>query len=151
MTPSRASTTLMLLLGLAFATSACPTTPTDDDDSVSDDDDAAATCDGITPEVHELSSDDLNEMLQSKDFELINVHIPYDGEIPDTDVHIAYTDTDALEDHLGGDPAAKAVLYCKTGPMSEIATAALVDLGYCAIYDLPGGMVGWEAEGYALE
>jgi len=143
-------TRLFLLPLLALALVGCP--PVDDDDSVADDDDAAGlTCDGIVPVVTELSSADLDAMLDDKDFELINVHIPYAGEIPGTDVHIAYTATDDLEAHLGGDTATKAVLYCRTGPMSVIATAALVELGYCRIYDLPGGMAGWEAEGYPID
>jgi len=140
----------LLLLYALFASSCAVETPADDD-TPGDDDSNALTCDGITPEVTELSSDELNKMLQDKDFELINVHIPRNGEIPGTDAHIAYTDTAGLEQGLGNDKAAKAVLYCRTGPMSAIATAALVDLGYCRIFDLPGGMVGWEAEGYPLD
>jgi rhodanese-related sulfurtransferase len=108
-------------------------------------------CEGITPEVTEITPDELSMMLENKDFELINVHIPDAGEIPGTDVHITYTETAMLEDHLGGDVGAKAVLYCLTGPMSAIATAALVELGYCRIYDMPAGMVGWEAEGYPVD
>ncbi len=147
---SRPLFALLMLLTAALA-AGCPTTPTDDDDAAGDDDDAAGlTCDGVTPEVTEISPDELDAMLEDKDFELINVHIPYAGEIPGTDVHIPYTDTDALEDYLG-DVAAKAVLYCQTGPMSAIAAADLIDLGYCRIFDMPAGMVGWEAEGYPID
>jgi rhodanese-related sulfurtransferase len=35
--------------------------------------------------------------------------------------------------------------------MSAIAGAELIELGYCRIYDMPVGMVGWEAEGYPLD
>jgi rhodanese-related sulfurtransferase len=140
---------LLLLLPLI----ACPPATTDDDDSAGDDDDAteAFTCDGITPEVIEISVDELVTMLQDKDFELINVHVPREGQIPGTDAHVRFDDTDALEEYLGNDVTAKAVLYCKTGPMSAIAATALVERGYCRIYDLPQAMVGWEAEGHELE
>lgn len=107
-------------------------------------------CEGVVPEVTALDPDELAAMLEAKDFTLVNVHIPYQGEIPDTDAHIAYTETDALEDWLGHDVGAKAVLYCRTGPMSATATAALADRGYCRIYDLPAGMVGWDEAGYTL-
>lgn len=126
----------------------------DDDDSAenADDDDAAEfSCDGIAPELTELSPDDLDAMLQDKDFQLVNVHIPYAGEIPGTDAHVAYNDPVALETQLDEDVTTKAVLYCQTGPMSAIAGAALIDRGYCRIYDLPAGMVGWEAEGYPID
>ncbi len=70
------------------------------------------------------------------------MHIPYAGEIPDTDAHVAYNDVPAIEAQLGDDITTEAVLYCRTGPMSAIAADALIDLGYCRIYDLPAGMVG---------
>jgi len=87
-------------------------------------------------------------MLDNKDFELINVHIPYAGEIVGTDVHIAYTDVDAIEAHLGSQLAAKVVLYCLTGPMSEIAGDDLVSRGYCQVYDMPDGLFQWQQLGY---
>jgi len=37
-----------------------------------------------------ITVEELNTMLQSRDFPLINVHIPYEGEIPGTDAHIPY-------------------------------------------------------------
>lgn len=107
-------------------------------------------CEGITAEVTELDPGDLASMLESKDFHFINVHTPYAGEIPGTDAHIPYNDVDALEEELGSLDA-PAVLYCRTGPMSAQATKALVERGYCAIYDLPVGMVGWEQAGYELD
>ena len=87
-------------------------------------------------------------MMQQKDFALINVHVPYEGEIVGTDVHLPYTDVAAIEDYLGHAPAAKAVLYCFGGSMSVAAGDALVALGYCQIYDLAGGLVAWKQAGY---
>ena len=144
-------TTRSLLLALAAFAVGCSSSVSDDDDAANDDDAVDAfSCDGITPEVTEISPDELDAMLADKDFEFVNVHIPRQGEIPDTDAHIAYTDVDGLEAHLAEDVGAKVVLYCRTGPMSAIAASSLVDLGYCRVFDLPVGMVGWEAEGYPL-
>ena len=111
----------------------------------------ATGCEGITPEVTDLSLAELDTMLGSKDFELINVHIPVNGQIAGTDADIAYTNVTAIADHLGGDKSAKVVLYCMTGPMSKIATEELVGLGYCNVYDLPDGMAQWDAAGYPME
>ena len=122
----------------------------DDDDSTGNDDDAAVPCDPATAALTSITPDDLFGMLEDEEFELINVHIPYAGEIPGTDVHLSYTDVDAIEDHLGYDQQARAVLYCSTGPMSLSAGGALVDRGYCNILDLPGGMSGWSGAGYDL-
>lgn len=137
----------IVLLLLSLSLLACPPINDRDEDD-DDDDDTADPCDGLTGEVTNISPGDLLGMLDAKDFELINVHVPYAGEIDGTDVHIPYTETDDLEAHLGGDLGAKAVLYCLTGPMSEIAAGDLVDLGYCRIYDMPAGLYEWEQLGY---
>lgn len=107
-------------------------------------------CEGA-PQVTNVTPVQLNAMLADKDFTFINVHIPYAGEIGATDAHIAYTDIGYLEAELGSVLEAKAVLYCLTGPMSASATKALAAKGYCRIYDLPGGMVGWQSAGYSLK
>ena len=127
------------------------TTPASDTAQQDESTDSPASCEGVTPTVTELSSAELSTMLESKDFAFINVHIPDAGEIPQTDTHIPYNDVDSIEDYLGGELGAKVVLYCKTGPMSASATAELVDRGYCAVYDLPEGMSGWESAGYTLQ
>ena len=141
----------LLVLLLAFGAGCVAAEP----DPVGDDDDSTEppfTCEGIDPVVTDLTPEELADRLDAgEEFELINVHVPHAGEIPGTDVHIPFTETADLEEHLGGDHTADAVLYCRTGPMSLQATADLVDLGYCRIYDLPAGMVGWEAAGYTLD
>jgi len=89
-------------------------------------------------------------MLEEKDFLLINVHIPYEGEIAQTDLFIPF---DAIEENasqLPADKSAKIVVYCRSGAMSAIAAQALVQLGYSSILNLEGGMIAWEEQGYPL-
>ncbi len=93
----------------------------------------------------------LFEALPTRDFRLINVHIPYAGEIPGTDVHIEYTDTAALMADLGPDRDRPAMVYCLTDHMALIAGAALVAEGYRRIIYLEGGMRAWVAAGYPLD
>jgi len=80
---------------------------------------------------------------------VVNVHIPYEGEIDGTDVHIPF-DEIAGDDRLPADKDAELVLYCKTGRMSMTAAETLVGDGYTNLYDLRGGMVAWEAAGKEL-
>jgi rhodanese-related sulfurtransferase len=96
-----------------------------------------------------ITPDELGTMLTTKDFILVNVHVPYEGEIEPTDLFIAY---DTIPQNLAQlpDRDARIVLYCRSGSMSEVATVKLVSFGYKNIYDLDGGMATWEAAGYPL-
>jgi len=99
----------------------------------------------------EISASELQSMLKNKDFTLVNVHIPFEGDIPNTDVSIPY---DQIAQNLGQLPAyknAKIVLYCRSDRMSTIASETLVGQGYTNIYNLDGGMVAWENAGQELE
>jgi rhodanese-related sulfurtransferase len=92
----------------------------------------------------------LVEMLQSKDFPLVNVHIPYEGEIENTDLFIPYNEITAHLDQLSADRDARIVLYCRSDNMSGMAARELVKLGYTDVWNLKGGFVAWKAEGHEL-
>ncbi len=100
-----------------------------------------------------VSADELEVMLKDKDFMFINVHIPFAGNIADTDLSIPYDQIGTPENlsQLPADKNAKIVLYCRSGRMSAIAAEALVSQGYTNIWDLAGGMVAWEQAGCELE
>ncbi len=98
----------------------------------------------------DINAGQLNEMLSAKDFTLINVHIPYGGELPQTDLFIPYNAIKANADRLPSDKGAKIVVYCRSGGMSAAAARTLVDMGYTNVYNLTAGMNGWQAAGYKL-
>jgi len=98
----------------------------------------------------DISPDELAQMLESKDFLLINTHVPYEGEIEQTDLFIPYdTPVEQIAD-LPEDKSAKMVLYCRSDRMSRIAAEAWADAGYDNLYNLDGGFVAWEQAGYEL-
>jgi rhodanese-related sulfurtransferase len=96
---------------------------------------------------------ELNPMLSDKDFVFINVHIPFAGNIQDTDLSIPYDQINIPDNlrQLPKDMDAKIVLYCRSGRMSEIASTELVSIGYTNIWNLDGGMVAWEQTGHKIE
>jgi rhodanese-related sulfurtransferase len=99
----------------------------------------------------DVSVTELQTLLASKDFTFVNVHIPFEGDIAQTDLSIPY---DEIEQNLGMLPqekAAKIVLYCRSDRMSRIAAEKLVELGYANIWNLDGGMLAWEQAGLPLE
>ncbi len=98
----------------------------------------------------DITPEQLKQMLDHKDFVFVNTHIPYEGEIADTDAFVPY---DALDENLGklpSDKNAKIVLYCMSDRMSTIAAQELVKKGYTNLYNLDGGMQAWQQAGYPL-
>lgn len=79
-------------------------------------------------------------------YKIVNVHIPYEGEIEGTDAKIPYNNINALMAGLP-DKNAPIILYCRSGRMSEIASRALIEKGYTRVWDVSGGMIAWEASG----
>jgi rhodanese-related sulfurtransferase len=98
----------------------------------------------------DINVEQLNEMLENKDFTLVNVHIPYEGDIPNTDLSIAYNDLEPHLDQLPADKDAPLVIYCRSGNMSTQAAESLVDLGYTNVMEVDGGMNAWYSAGYDL-
>lgn len=97
-----------------------------------------------------ITSDQLARMLMQKDFVLVNVHVPYEGEIKGTDAFIPYDRITENLDKLPKDRNAKVVLYCRSGRMSEIAAKQLSELGYTRVSHLSGGMIAWRSAGHDL-
>lgn len=95
-----------------------------------------------------VSAKSLKKNLSDKDFLLINVHTPYNGEISNTDMFIEYDYVSANKDKLPEDKSTPIVLYCESGRMSEEALITLKGMGYTNVKHLEGGMKAWEKAGY---
>lgn len=99
----------------------------------------------------DISVDGLASMLENKDFPLVNVHVPYEGEIEGTDDFIPFDQIEQNVDKLPADKDARVVIYCRSGSMSTISARTLVELGYTDVWNLDGGMIAWEASGRPLQ
>ena len=112
---------------------------------------AGEKVDALGGSYQNVTSDELHTMLKNKDFVLVNVHIPFAGDIEGTDQSIAYDQIEPNVSQLPADKDAKIVLYCRSGHMSQIAAEKLVALGYTNVWNLKGGIVEWENSGFDLE
>lgn len=108
-----------------------------------------ATSDGSGTYI-DVTPDELATMLKNKDFLLINTHVPYEGEIEQTDLFLPYDQAAQQVDKLPADKNAKIVVYCRSDRMSRIAIEEWVKAGYANLYNLDGGFEAWEQAGHEL-
>ena len=108
-----------------------------------------AGCNGWTT-LKRLPPAELAALMTTSDPIVINVHVPYEGDIPGTDTSIPFNQVDAIEAYLHYDHCADVVLVCMSGSMSQSAGNELVKRGYLRVRDLAGGMGAWQAAGYPL-
>ncbi len=135
---------VLLILGLVLAACGASTQSTETSNEASTS--LTKNADGFT----DISVAQLSDMLKEKDFTLVNVHIPYSGDIPQTDVSIPYN---RIQDNLNKLPENKdapIVVYCRSGAMSTAAAKTLVSLGYTNVMEVDGGMNAWQAAGNQL-
>ena len=81
---------------------------------------------------------------------VVNLHIPYEGEIDGTDAFVPFDDVEAHAADLPADKSAPLYIYCRSGRMSAEATPTLQALGYTNIIDLKGGMNAWRDAGLEI-
>lgn len=112
-------------------------------------------CGTIAPQVEttgytNMTVDDLATELKDKDFTFINVHVPYSGEIAQTDANIPFDQIEVNADLLPADKDAPIIVYCRSGNMSATASETLVSMGYTNVRNVEGGMNAWQEAGYSL-
>lgn len=100
---------------------------------------------------HNITADDLSDMLKRKDFVLIDVHIPEQNHIPGTDMLVPFDEIVERQAELPQDKNSKLVIYCRSGSMSSRAIEDLQELGYSNIYNLEGGLIEWQKQNYPVE
>ena len=81
---------------------------------------------------------------------LVNVHVPFEGDLEGTDLSIPFDEIAARTADLPSDKDTPLLVYCRSGRMSAIAGKELVRLGYRNVVDLEGGMIAWEASGRSI-
>ncbi len=107
--------------------------------------------DDVRGEYQTLSIDEFADIVENRADEYLNIntHIPYAGEVANTDANIPYNDLDTLMAAIPSKDT-PVILYCRSGNMSQQAAHALIEQGYTQVWDVPGGMVAWQESGRAL-
>ncbi len=108
-----------------------------------------AAGDQATPTLVHLDPEQFAGRMADAGAAVINVHIPYEGELEGTDAFIPF-DRIVGDTELPADKGSEVLLYCMSGRMSEIAAAALLKAGYSNVSHLEGGMRAWESAGKPL-
>ena len=108
---------------------------------------AACSQEGNSASWGNITVDELKTMMAEGDPVLVNVHIPFEGDLPDTDASIRFDEIANHLDELPPEKDAKIVLYCRSGRMSAEAAGVLASLGYTSVFNLQGGFLAWEAAG----
>lgn len=93
--------------------------------------------------------DEFDRALTAPSSTLMNVHVPYEGQIAGTDLFVPYDELDATQ--LPQDKAATLLIYCMSGNMSAEAAQTLSAMGFTDIVELDGGMRAWSASGRPLD
>jgi len=125
---------VVLLVGLLSAACAAKTEP-------------VSTIEADSGSYYEVNVDEFEKMMENKDFILVNVHIPYEGDLPNTDLSIPYNEIDKHLNELPAEKDAMIFLYCRSGSMSAEAAETLANLGYTNVWHLAGGFNAWQAAG----
>ena len=101
-------------------------------------------------ELGRLDPEQFAARMGNPDAAVINVHVPYEGELESTDAFIHF-ERIVGDAQLPEDKDSEVLLYCMTGRMSDIAGKALIgQAGYTDVAHLEGGMKAWEAAGRRL-
>lgn len=101
----------------------------------------------------DISPEALADMMAERrdSFILVNTHIPFEGDIPGTDLSIPYNQIPAYLDQLPADKDAEIVLYCRSDNMSRSAAEELFAMGYTNLKNLEGGFIAWQDAGFPFE
>lgn len=98
-----------------------------------------------------VNSEEFESIISEEDIFLLQAHVPYYGEIKDTDLIMRnWKEPSSYVDELPEDKNTKLAVYCRSGRMSALTSEKLMEMGYTNIYELEGGMNSWEASGRKL-
>ncbi len=101
--------------------------------------------------LHSITPTELNQVLQSQDILLVDVHTPEQAHIKGTDFFVPYNEIAQHQQQFPADKNTPIYLYCEGGPMGNAAARSLHELGYRNLFNLAGGTNAWKRAGFKVE
>src|SRR3990167_2676279 len=98
----------------------------------------------------DISPQELDKILATRNAFLIDVHTPLQKHLEGTDLVIPYN---KIKENLSKFPKNKnseIIVYCKSGRMSIEASNALLEAGYTRVYNLAGGLNAYYESHYGI-
>lgn len=99
-----------------------------------------------------LTSDEMQTILKSDDFQLIDVRTPEEYAVDhiENSQNIDYKSPTFEEDILELDKTKPVIVYCKSGKRSKASSIILLEAGFEKVYDLDGGILEWKNKGHKV-
>lgn len=97
-----------------------------------------------------IKSAELYQMLKTKDFLLVNTDPMPTLGIEHTDLYIPVSELIEDLSLVSQNKAEKIVIYCMIGANSSEVAAEFAKTGYTNIFNLSGGIIGWQQQGYSV-
>ncbi|WOD42482.1 rhodanese-like domain-containing protein [Hwangdonia lutea] len=97
-----------------------------------------------------VSPQEVQALIQLNNVQLIDVRTPKEfkeGHIKDAQ-NIDFLSSTFTEDIKTLDKEKPIIVYCRSGRRSANSTKKLQEAGFTEIYDLEGGILKWEQEGF---
>jgi rhodanese-related sulfurtransferase len=106
-----------------------------------------AGCSSNEGKIINLQAAEFAKLISDEDVFVVDVHIPEQEHIKETNALISYNELEGNADKLPSDKNKPVAIYCRSGSMSAEAAQTLKEMGYKNIYNLLGGAKAWRAEG----
>ena len=119
---------------------------------------AGTGCTGFptAPGVQNVTPEEAAALIQAHagdaDFVIMDVRNPEEfagGHIQDA-VNVCYLCPTFADSIAALDKSKTYFVYCGTEHRSPLATAAMIDAGFTSVYNLTGGLMNWQGEGYPV-
>lgn len=97
-----------------------------------------------------ISPQDMDKLMELKHPFLVDVHVPEQTHLPNTDLFVPYNKIKENLDKFPKDKNTQIIVYCRSGNMSMDASEQLIKAGYKNVNNLIGGINAYRESHYGI-